>query len=71
MVGKYISIEHLIERSKNTYYETLAVSTQDWDDNINDYAPFMSYLLGIILSACKGFDERINLTAGGRTQGAP
>lgn len=66
MVGKYISIEHLIEQSKSTYYEALAASTQGWDDNANDYAPFTNYLLGIILSACKEFDERINLTAGGR-----
>lgn len=71
MVGKYISIEHLIEQSKSTYYEALAASAQGWDDNANDYAPFTNYLLGIILSACKEFDERINLTAGGRTQGAP
>ena len=71
MVGKYISIEHLIEQSKSTYYEALAASTQGWDDNANDYAPFTNYLLGIILSACKEFDERINLTAGGRAQGAP
>ena len=40
MVGKYISIEHLIEQSKSTYYEALAASTQGWDDNANDYAPF-------------------------------
>ena len=53
MVGKYISIEHLIEQSKSTYYEALAASTQGWDDNANDYAPFTNYLLGIILSACK------------------
>ena len=36
MVGKYISIEHLIEQSKSTYYEALAASTQGWDDNAND-----------------------------------
>ena len=66
-----ISIEHLIEQSKRTYYEAMAASTQGWDDNANDYAPFTNYLLGIILSACKEFDERINLTAGGRAQGAP
>ena len=45
MVGKYISIEHLIEQSKSTYYEALAASTQGWDDNANDYAPFTNYLL--------------------------
>ena len=58
-VGKYISIEHLIERTKDTYYEALAASTYGWNDNVNDYAPFVNYLLGVILTACKEFDERI------------
>lgn len=58
-VGKYISIEHLIERTKDTYYEALAASTYGWNDNVNDYAPFVNYLLGAILTACKEFDERI------------
>ena len=55
----YISIEHLIERTKDTYYEALAASTYGWNDNVNDYAPFVNYLLGVILTACKEFDERI------------
>ena len=58
MVGKYISIEHLIEQSKSTYYEALAASTQGWDDNANDYAPFTNYLLGIILSAAERREHR-------------
>ncbi|KAB7788812.1 Fic family protein [Bifidobacterium cebidarum] len=58
-VGKYISIEHLIERSKATYYEALAASTKGWNENTNDYGPFVNYLLGIILRACKVFDERV------------
>ena len=63
-VGKYISIEHLIERTKDTYYEALAASTYGWNDNVNDYAPFVNYLLGVILTACKEFDERIGEVSG-------
>lgn len=63
-VGKYISIEHLIELSKETYYEALAASTVGWNDNMNDYTPFVNYLLGIILSACKEFDERLTELTG-------
>lgn len=63
-VSKYISIEHLIERTKDTYYEALAASTYGWNDNVNDYAPFVNYLLGVILTACKEFDERIGEVSG-------
>ncbi|MBT1181946.1 Fic family protein [Bifidobacterium sp. CP2] len=60
-VGKYISIEHLIERSKESYYEALAASTQGWNDDRNDYAPFVNYLLGITLAAYRSFDERMDV----------
>ena len=38
IVGKYISIEKLIEESKETYYETLQQSSQGWHEGANDYA---------------------------------
>ncbi|WEV59040.1 Fic family protein [Bifidobacterium sp. ESL0728] len=57
-IGKYISIEHLIEQSKATYYEALAASTAGWNENTNDYAPFVNYLLSTILVAYREFDER-------------
>lgn len=60
-VGKYISIEHLIERSKDTYYEALAASTVSWNDGENDYAPFTNYLLGVILAAYREFDDRVRM----------
>lgn len=57
-VGKYISVEHLIERSKETYYEALAASTQGWTGGTNDYAPFVNYMLGVLLTAYKDCEER-------------
>ncbi|MDF7640050.1 Fic family protein [Bifidobacterium sp. ESL0784] len=57
-IGKYISIEHLIEQGRATYYEALAASTVGWDGNTYDYAPFVNYLLGIILAAYREFDGR-------------
>ncbi len=61
LVGKYISIEHLIEKSKETYYEVLRQSSQDWHENTNDYAPFVRYLLGVILAAYRDFSSRVQL----------
>ncbi|WP_101622118.1 Fic family protein [Bifidobacterium parmae] len=63
-VGKYISLEHLIESGKETYYEALAASTTGWDDGANDYAPFTNYLLGVILAAYREFDARVSAIEG-------
>lgn len=40
VVGKYISIEKIIEESKETYYEALQDSSIGWHDNENDYKLF-------------------------------
>lgn len=59
IVGKYISIEMLIEKTKDTYYDALQASSEGWHEGTNDYAPFVSYMLGIIKSAYKTFSERV------------
>jgi len=59
IVGKYISIEMLIEKTKDTYYDALQASSTGWHDGTNDYMPFVSYTLGIIKSAYKTFSERV------------
>lgn len=60
-VGKYISLEKLIADSKETYYEALADSSQNWHEGTNDYAPFVRYLLGVIAAAYRAFDDRLRL----------
>lgn len=49
IVGKYISIEKIIEGSKETYYEVLQDSSINWHENENDYKPFVNYMLGVIV----------------------
>ena len=61
MVGKYISIEKIIEETKDSYYDTLEKSSLNWHNNENDYSYFVEYYLGIILNAYKEFDSRINI----------
>lgn len=61
MLGKYISIEKLIEESKETYYEALRESSVSWHEEENDYAPFVRYMLGVIIAAYKDFFSRIQL----------
>lgn len=59
IVGKYISVEMFIEKTKDTYYDTLKASSEGWHENKNDNRPFVRYLLGIILSAYREFASRV------------
>ena len=61
IVGKYISIEKLISDTKETYYEVLQQSPQNWHEGTNDYAPFVTYMLGILVAAYRDFETRIEL----------
>ena len=61
IVGKYISLEMIIEASKDTYYDALQRSSQGWHDGANDYAPFVTYYLGIVLKAYREFESRVRL----------
>ena len=57
-VGKYISIERIVEQSKETYYETLNKSSQQWHEAKHDVLPWLNYFLGTIVAAYKEFEER-------------
>lgn len=59
IVGKYISIEMIIENTKETYYETLRESSIDWHENNNSYEPFIKYCLGVIIKAYNEFENRV------------
>ena len=61
IVGKYISIEKVIEQSKETYYETLQQSSAGWHENQNDYTPFVRYMLGVIMAAYRDFSSRVQV----------
>ena len=63
IVGKYISIEKLIETSKETYYEALQQSSQGWQQGSNDYAPFVRYTLGVVVAAYREFSSRVQVLA--------
>ena len=59
IVGKYISLEMIIEKSKESYYDMLLESSVNWHEGQSDYAPFVKYYLGVILNAYKEFSSRV------------
>lgn len=62
-VGKYISIEKIIEDTKSEYYRTLKESSVSWSKNRNDYAPFLDYFLGVVIKAYNNLNDRLSITA--------
>lgn len=60
-VGKYISLEAKIAKSKDLYYDALAASQDGWHEGTDDPVPFIKYLLGTILAAYKDFEDRFAL----------
>lgn len=49
-VGKYISIEKQIEKTKDVYYDVLQGADYGWHEEQNDPTPFIRYMLKVILA---------------------
>lgn len=62
-VGKYISIEKQIEKTKDRYYDALESADAGWHDETNDPTPFIRYMLQVILACYTEFEERVGLVA--------
>ena len=60
-VGQYISIEKLISDTKENYYKALQESSREWHEGRNDYAPFVKYMLGVIVAAYREFAGRVEI----------
>jgi fido (protein-threonine AMPylation protein) len=58
-VGRYISLERLIEQNKDRYYETLEQSSAGWHEGKHNPWPFINYALWIVREAYKEFERRV------------
>ena len=52
-VARYISLERLIEESKEEYYRVLKLCSQRWHEGKNEIIPWWNYFLGRLRSAYK------------------
>ena len=66
-VGKFISIEAQIAKTKEEYYATLQVASNGWHEGKNDTMPFIKYMLQVILACYVEFDARSNVLDNMRT----
>jgi Fic family protein len=65
-VGRHISLERVIEGSKETYYEALERSSQGWHDRRHDSRPWLDYFWGVLLRAYRECEERVGTLSMGR-----
>lgn len=61
VVGKYVSLESKIEKTKESYYKALEKSDINWNREENDITPFIKYILGTVLAAYRDFEQRVIL----------
>jgi hypothetical protein len=63
-VGRFVSVEKIIEASKETYYEALAKSTVGWHEGEHDLIPWAGYFLGVLVATYDEFGSRTEVASG-------
>lgn len=58
-IGRFISIENMINENKGEYYRTLQESSANWQDGKNTYEPFMLYMIQILYECYMKLDENV------------
>lgn len=64
-VARYISLERHVEERKEEYYQTLKICSQGWHERKNEIIPWWNYFLGVLRSAYKEFEHRIEIAGKG------
>lgn len=70
-VVRYISLERIIEETRETYYRTLYTSSVGWHQNEHDPMPWVAYFLAVLKAAYEEFSTsvgEIKETRGAKTR---
>ena len=58
-VGRYVSLERLVEESREAYYESLYRSSQRWHDGKHELTPWFNFLFAVIRRGYVALEERV------------
>lgn len=61
-VGRFISLEQIVDDSRETYYDSLAASSRGWNEGEHSLLPWWQYFLGVLLDAYRTFEQRVGET---------
>ncbi len=65
-VGRFISLERIVEESKTGYYEALRASSLGWHDGKHDLVPWVEYVAGMVTAAYREFELRVGAVGSAR-----
>ena len=66
-VGRFISLEKVVEQTREGYYEALGKSSRGWHEGKHTLVPWWEYLLGVVvLTAYREFETRAGTITTGR-----
>ena len=61
-VGRFISLEKTVEETRESYYETLYKSSQEWHEGKHSLLPWWEYFLGVMMQGAYGeFENRVGM----------
>ena len=67
MAAKYVSVDRIIEESRQDYYDALRQSSRGWHENAHDLKPYAKYILGVVLKTYREFAARLDGIVNERT----
>lgn len=66
-VGRYISLEGVVEGTRDGYYDSLGASSKGWHQSRHGLVPWWGYFLGVmLLDAYRDFESRVGAVIEGR-----
>jgi hypothetical protein len=65
-MGRYVSLERIIEQNKGRYYETLEQSSAGWHDGAHDPWPYVNFVLFVFKEAYRELEARFEGIQGPR-----
>jgi len=65
-VGRYISLERIFEKTKQSYYDTLKSCSKGGHKGKHDAFPWVNYFWGVMLAAYKEYEQRVGTLRTGR-----
>jgi len=64
-VARYVSLERVVEDTKEDYYRVLGECSRGWHEGHNEILPWFNYFLGMVRSAYREWEIQVDL-AGAR-----
>lgn len=60
---RYVSIERIVEQTRDSYYASLRASSEGWHDGRQTIVQWLEYFLGVVLAASRELDQRLEVAA--------